>query len=52
MDRLDDLRRRLERVAAMGGEERIRRQHDAGKLTARERLDPLLDATSFVELDR
>jgi acetyl-CoA carboxylase carboxyltransferase component len=52
MDRLDDLRRRLERVAAMGGEERIRRQHDAGKLTARERLDLLLDATSFVELDR
>jgi acetyl-CoA carboxylase carboxyltransferase component len=52
MDRLDDLRRRLERVAAMGGEERIRRQHDAGKLTARERLDLLLDASSFVELDR
>ena len=36
----------------MGGEERIRRQHDAGKLTARERLDLLLDPGSFVELDR
>ncbi|MDQ7850826.1 MAG: carboxyl transferase domain-containing protein, partial [Armatimonadota bacterium] len=36
----------------MGGEERIRRQHAAGKLTARERLDLLLDAGSFVELDR
>ncbi len=35
----------------MGGEERIRRQHDAGKLTARERLDLLLDPESFVELD-
>ncbi len=35
----------------MGGEERIRRQHEAGKLTARERLDVLLDAGSFVELD-
>lgn len=35
----------------MGGEERIRRQHDAGKLTARERLDLLLDPGSFVELD-
>ena len=35
----------------MGGEERIRRQHQAGKLTARERLDLLLDPGSFVELD-
>jgi propionyl-CoA carboxylase beta chain len=35
-----------------GGEERIRRQHEAGKLTARERLDLLLDPGSFVELDR
>ncbi len=35
----------------MGGEERIRRQHDAGKLTARERLDVLLDPGAFVELD-
>ncbi len=35
----------------MGGNERIRRQHEAGKLTARERLDVLLDAGSFVELD-
>ncbi|MGQ0548439.1 MAG: acyl-CoA carboxylase subunit beta [Armatimonadota bacterium] len=35
----------------MGGEERIDRQHQAGKLTARERLDILLDPGSFVELD-
>ncbi|MGH2376234.1 MAG: acyl-CoA carboxylase subunit beta [bacterium] len=35
----------------MGGEERVRRQHEAGKLTARERLDLLLDSGSFVELD-
>jgi propionyl-CoA carboxylase beta subunit len=34
-----------------GGEERIKQQHDRGKLTARERLDLLLDADSFVELD-
>jgi acetyl-CoA carboxylase carboxyltransferase component len=50
-DRLDDLRRRRQRLLAMGGEERIRRQHEAGKLTARERLDVLLDPGSFVELD-
>ncbi|MDR7486646.1 MAG: carboxyl transferase domain-containing protein [Armatimonadota bacterium] len=35
----------------MGGEDRVRRQHAAWKLTARERLDLLLDPGSFVELD-
>ncbi len=35
-----------------GGAERIKKQHEAGKLTARERIDLLLDAGSFVELDR
>ncbi len=34
-----------------GGVERIEKQHRAGKLTARERLDLLLDVGSFVELD-
>src|SRR3712207_3894663 len=34
-----------------GGAARIERQHARGKLTARERLDLLLDADSFVELD-
>ncbi len=37
---------------AGGGEARFRAQHDKGKLTARERLDLLLDPGSFVELDR
>jgi len=35
-----------------GGEERVARQHEAGKLTARERIDLFLDAGSFVELDK
>jgi propionyl-CoA carboxylase beta chain len=35
-----------------GGQAAIDRQHEAGKLTARERLDLLLDEGSFVELDR
>jgi propionyl-CoA carboxylase beta chain len=35
-----------------GGEERIQRQHAAGKLTARERVEMFLDPGSFVELDR
>ena len=37
---------------AGGGAARIQKQHEAGKLTARERLDLLLDDGSFVELDR
>src|SRR3989339_887684 len=35
-----------------GGAKRIEKQHAAGKLTARERVDTLLDPGSFVELDR
>ena len=35
-----------------GGADRVEKQHRAGKLTARERLELLLDADSFVELDR
>ncbi|MBI4277888.1 MAG: methylmalonyl-CoA carboxyltransferase, partial [Armatimonadetes bacterium] len=48
---IEDLRRRRDRVRQMGGEERVRRQHQGGKLTARERLDVLLDPGTFVELD-
>ena len=41
------------RTAALlgGGIDRIEKQHDGGKLTARERIEMLLDAGSFVELD-
>src|SRR6201985_3165640 len=35
-----------------GGAARIQKQHEAGKLTARERIDLLVDPGSFVELDR
>ena len=35
-----------------GGEVRVAKQHEAGKLSARERIDALLDAGSFVELDK
>jgi propionyl-CoA carboxylase beta chain len=52
----DPLRARLdalERQAELGGGvERIAKQHEAGKLTARERLDLLLDPGTFVELDK
>ncbi|MDQ3555226.1 MAG: acyl-CoA carboxylase subunit beta [Gemmatimonadota bacterium] len=53
------MREKLERVEQMrrqaelgGGEKRIGAQHERGKLSARERLDVLLDPGSFVELDR
>ena len=48
----EELRRRTEQALQGGGAERIAKQHEAGKLTARERLDLLLDPGSFVELDR
>ena len=45
--------RELERVAQLGGgEARLATQQERGKLTARQRLDLLLDEGSFVELDR
>jgi len=49
---LDDLHRRQALAELAGGEQRIASQHKKGKLTARERLDLLLDEASFVELDR
>ena len=46
---LEELERRAE---LGGGEDRLRRQHDAGKLTARERIDLLFDPGSFEEIDK
>jgi propionyl-CoA carboxylase beta chain len=46
--RLEELLRRAE---LGGGEERLRRQHEAGKLTARERVALLFDPGSFDEID-
>lgn len=50
-DPAGELQRRKDAARAGGGPERAKRQHDAGKLTARERLDYLLDPESFNELD-
>ncbi len=49
--RFDELRRRREESLLGGGAEAIARQHAKGKLTARERIDLLVDPGSFVELD-
>jgi len=48
---LEELRRRREEVHLGGGEERIQSQHEKGKMTARERIDYLLDDGTFNEID-
>src|SRR5207245_542568 len=42
----------LDMIFIAGDEERLRRQHEEGKLSARERVEQLLDPGTFVELDR
>jgi propionyl-CoA carboxylase beta chain len=51
-DRFAELRRRNQAADLGGGTERIARQHKAGKKTARERLELLLDKGSFAEMDK
>lgn len=50
-NKIEELRRLKEEAKAGGGRNRIDGQHKKGKLTARERLEILLDEGSFVELD-
>jgi acetyl-CoA carboxylase carboxyltransferase component len=50
-DKLDKLAQMEKQARAGGGEKRTEQQHAKGKLTARERLDLLLDKGSFEELD-
>ena len=47
---LEDLQQRRDTSRSMGGEERLRKHHDAGKLDARARVQHLLDPGSFQEL--
>ena len=48
---LEELEIRRDRARAGGGEQRSEAQHKRGKLTARERIDLLLDDGSFEEFD-
>jgi acetyl-CoA/propionyl-CoA carboxylase carboxyl transferase subunit len=50
-DRIQELRERRDAALQPGGPDAAAKQHDKGKLTARERLDILMDAGSFVETD-
>ena len=46
---LDELARREAFAREMGGPDKVKRQHDAGRLTVRERIDRLVDAGSFMK---
>ncbi|MBM3799327.1 MAG: acyl-CoA carboxylase subunit beta [Actinobacteria bacterium] len=50
-DKLDDLKQRKEQARLAGSPRAIERQHEKGKMLARERIDYLLDPGSFQELD-
>ena len=49
---LSELQRRTEHALSMGGVKKIERQHAKGHLTARERIEALLDPESFLEIGR
>src|SRR6056297_4229938 len=51
-DRIEELRARRAEAEKGGGEDRIAKQHDKGKLTARERVDYFLDEGTFHEFDQ
>ena len=50
-EQIAELRHRQQLAAQGGGSERVEKQHAAGKLTARERVELLLDPNTFVEID-
>jgi acetyl-CoA carboxylase carboxyltransferase component len=49
-EELEELKRRKAKALQMGGPEKVKRQHDQGKLTARERIANLLDPGTFFEV--
>jgi acetyl-CoA carboxylase carboxyltransferase component len=51
LDKIKDLESRRKKMALGGGEKRLQKHREKGKLTARDRIDYLLDPESFVELD-
>lgn len=51
-DKISQLEKKNEAAYRGGGEDRLKKQKEGGRLSARERLDVLLDPGSFVEMDR
>ncbi len=50
-DGIKDLKKREKKILQMGGEKMVAKQHEKGKLTARERLNYLFDPDTFREID-
>lgn len=51
VDKLSLLHAKKAEVEQGGGADKIAKQHEAGKMTARERINELFDENSFVEVD-
>ena len=51
-EKIQELKAKQEKIKLGGGAKRIEKQHAAGKLTARERIEKFFDAGTFVELDQ
>ena len=51
-DKIEILEEKDKEAELGGGSARIQKQHETGKLTARERINLLLDKGTFVELDK
>ena len=47
---LEEYEKKRTKALQMGGPEKVKKQHDKGRLTARERIDRLLDPGSFMEM--
>ncbi|MBQ4035011.1 MAG: methylmalonyl-CoA carboxyltransferase, partial [Paludibacteraceae bacterium] len=50
--RVEEFLERNKQADLGGGQARIDKQHDSGKMTARERINTLLDPNTFVEIDK
>ncbi len=51
MDKINLLQSKKEKLEQGGGADRIAKQHESGKMAARERIDRLFDSNTFVEMD-
>ena len=50
-EQIEELERLRKTISVAGGEDKIAKQHDSGKLTARERMEALFDDDTFVEIN-
>ena len=51
-DEVNEIKKRLKLIQEMGGKEKVKRQHDAGRTTVRQRIEALVDKNSFKEIGR